>query len=180
MTRRAYIIDDFFDGTESVITRVWAMLLATFLANDYYNYYTYPDERYGATPSGILFNQGENEQALVTYLSRPVLPWIFIGLVAGINPAQYRIHSNKEAGFGRFDITIIPQNPSKLGIIIEVKSIKQNDSTSLKKAANEALQQIDKQHYSAALSQNQVKKCLKIGVAFSGKELTVEHRTEIL
>jgi len=81
MFKRAYAIDDFFDGVESVITRVWTTLLATFLANDFYNYYAYPDERYGATPAGILFSQGENEQALVTYLSRPEHWYGFVGFL---------------------------------------------------------------------------------------------------
>ncbi len=71
MIGRAYGVDSFYDGVEAVITRVWSLMLASFLANDFYNYYNYPDERYGATPSQIFFNQGDNEQALVTYLSRP-------------------------------------------------------------------------------------------------------------
>ncbi len=81
MARRAYAMDDFFDGIESVITRVWTLLLGTFLANDYYNYYAYPEERYGATPARILFNQGDNEQSLVTYLSRPEHWYGFVTLL---------------------------------------------------------------------------------------------------
>lgn len=102
-----------------------------------------------------------------------------LGLVAGIDPTQYHIHSNQESGHGRFDISIIPTDPTKLGIIIEVKST-EGDLKSLKGSAHNALQQIDKQHYSTTLTQRQIKNCLKIGVAFSGKDLAVEHRIDTL
>ncbi len=103
-----------------------------------------------------------------------------LGLVAGLEPTQYQIHSNKENGLGRFDIAIIPKDLSSLGIIIEVKSIEKNEPESLKVAAKNALQQIDEKIYSAALLQHQIQSCLKIGVAFSGKNLAVEHKTDTI
>ena len=102
-----------------------------------------------------------------------------LGLLAGLDPTQYHIHSNKENGFGRFDIAIIPKDESKLGIVFEVKSIAKSDPESLRASASNALQQIDEKIYSAVLLQHQVQNCLKIGVAFSGKSLAVEHKTDI-
>lgn len=35
---------------------------------------------------------------------------------------QYRLTSNREAGYGRFDICLTPKNPADRGIIIEIKA----------------------------------------------------------
>lgn len=98
-----------------------------------------------------------------------------LGLVAGIDPKQYQIHSNKESGYGRFDIAIIPNDPKRLGIIFEVKSVEEGEKIEkLQEHAKKALQQINGQQYSSILLQNKIKNFLKIGVAFCGKELAVE------
>jgi len=101
-----------------------------------------------------------------------------LGLVAGLDPKQYQIHSNKESGYGRFDISIIPKNPSKLGIIFEIKSVESEDPQKLKEMAHLALQQIDEQNYGAILTQHNIKDHVKIGVVFNGKTLAVEHRID--
>jgi len=107
-----------------------------------------------------------------------------LGLIASIDLKKYIIDSNKESGLGRFDIIIIPKDPSKLGIIIEIKSNKNhdpkklNDPKQLKALAEKALEQIDMQRYSTVFAQHQIKKLLKIGIVFSGKEFEVVHRIE--
>jgi hypothetical protein len=45
-----------------------------------------------------------------------------LGLISGIDQKHYQISSNRESGYGRFDIIIIPKDSKKLGIIIEVKT----------------------------------------------------------
>ena len=102
-----------------------------------------------------------------------------LGLMSSIDQEQYIVQSNKESGYGRFDICIIPNDPTKLGIIIEVKSIAENDPKILHKAATEALSQIENQNYTVILSHHQIKRCLKIGVAFGGKDLMVEYSQTI-
>lgn len=97
-----------------------------------------------------------------------------LGLISGIDPNTYQIHSNKESGYGRFDIAIIPNDVSKLGIIFEIKSIKENNQESLEKSAKEALKQIHDSEYTSLLKQHHIKNCLMIGVAFSGKDLAIE------
>jgi len=108
-----------------------------------------------------------------------------LGLLAGIDRKQYNIESNKESGLGRYDIAIIPNDTAKLGIVLELKSLgKQLDPTDLdlrlQEAANIALQQIDHKQYVATMQQHRIKHCLKVGVAFGGKELAVVHRMDDL
>lgn len=97
-----------------------------------------------------------------------------LGLTACIDAEKYTIDSNKEAGFGRYDIIIAPKDPNKLGIILEIKSVG-NNMSNLKIAAEEALIQIDTKKYEKTILFKGVKSYLKIGVAFSGKELSIAH-----
>ena len=94
-----------------------------------------------------------------------------LGLLAGLRNS-YIIQSNKEAGFGRFDLVLIPREPTQLGILIEFKSIE--DDSTLDQTAVAALMQIKLHHYMQVLEQHGVKKHLAIGIAFSGKRIGLQ------
>lgn len=98
---------------------------------------------------------------------------LLLGLLSGIDQKYYVIDSNKEAGMGRYDIIIAPKMPNQLGIIMELKSIEQDDHAILKEAATEALNQIETRQYHQTSFLTQAAHCLKIGIAFSGKELSI-------
>lgn len=56
---------------------------------------------------------------------------------------SYHIFSNKEIGYGRADICLIPRkDKNKLGIIIELKSPDRADKETLKKGLEMAEKQI--------------------------------------
>ncbi len=98
---------------------------------------------------------------------------LLLGAATFIDAQQYDIESNKESGYGRFDIAIVPKNPQQIGIILELKSIPQKQYRSqgvLKRDAEQALQQIGERNYLATFNQRQVQRVLKIGIAFSGKQ----------
>jgi hypothetical protein len=100
------------------------------------------------------------------------------GFMLGITVSlsnRYDIHSNHEAGFGRYDIALIPKNPASdsLGVILEFKRAQPTDD--LETLAQLALLQIQQQQYDAVLHQRGIKKILKIGIAFKGKALHVVH-----
>jgi hypothetical protein len=98
-----------------------------------------------------------------------------LGLLSGIDPARYTIESNKEAGLGRFDILIVPNDANQLAIMLELKSIDKDKRPHLKKAAGEALAQIDAKQYVQTKAVKHIRHLLKIGIAFSGKELAIMH-----
>lgn len=98
---------------------------------------------------------------------------LMLGLTASIHN-EYEIKSNRESGFGFYDITIIPRDLKKLGIIFELKVSKENE---LEKTAHAALQQINDKQYSAELVSRGIQKILKIGIAFSGKQLQIAYES---
>jgi hypothetical protein len=103
-------------------------------------------------------------------------PEIFYhGLVMGLLVSLEKTHivkSNRESGFGRYDVMIIPKDPAKLGIILEFKTAKQNET--LNAAAKTALKQIIDRNYAAELRQHGVSQILLMGLAFAGKEVMAE------
>lgn len=94
-----------------------------------------------------------------------------LGLLAGLR-SEYLIQSNKEAGFGRFDLALIPHDAAKLGIVMEFKSVEDDDE--LAASAQGALSQIKHHHYTRLLQQHGIQKQLALGVAFSGKRVIVQ------
>ena len=100
-----------------------------------------------------------------------------LGLTAYVNSNHYIIDSNREAGLGRYDIILAPRNPNKLGIILEIKSIGEEASKdALKTESENALEQIEAKQYEKSHLLQQAGHCLKIGIAFSGKELVITYR----
>jgi len=94
-----------------------------------------------------------------------------LGLLAGLR-SEYLIQSNKEAGFGRFDLALVPYDTTKLGILMEFKSEDNDDG--LDASAQGALNQIKQHHYTSLLHQHGIKKQLALGIAFSGKRVIVQ------
>ena len=83
---------------------------------------------------------------------------------------DYRVKSNRESGYGRFDIAFFPVNNASPGVILELKAAKGiTAEEELMPLAEEALKQIDDKEYIAELTEQGVKEIWRYGVAFSGK-----------
>ncbi|QTA81702.1 AAA ATPase-like domain-containing protein [Desulfonema limicola] len=86
----------------------------------------------------------------------------------------YEIRSNRESGYGRYDIMMKPRDLKKHGIIIEFKMI--DEEKTPEHTLKKAMEQIEKRKYAAELEAAGVKEIIKIAVAFKGKELWLEHK----
>ena len=93
-----------------------------------------------------------------------------MGLLLWLAPA-YQVKSNRESGYGRYDIMIIPGDVSKLGFIIEFKKSRKNES--VESAAESALKQIDDKKYETELLERGITNIKKLAIVFNGKEVTV-------
>ena len=97
---------------------------------------------------------------------------MMLGLCAVLSN-QYRIKSNSESGYGRFDISLIPDSRSNPGFIFEFKHAK-SGSENLEALADEALYQIEDKQYDAELKSQGITSIIKIGIAFRGKKAAVK------
>ena len=94
------------------------------------------------------------------------------GFVLGMTAVlteDYVIRSNRESGYGRYDIAATPKDTSRPGFIIECKLAEPGES--LEDKADLALRQIEEKHYDAELVREGVKVIHRYGIAFSGKKL---------
>lgn len=98
-----------------------------------------------------------------------------LGLIVELQ-GRYIISSNRESGFGRYDVMLEPKNPSEEdGIILEFKVHDPEDEAALKDTVQEALRQIEEKQYEAALIAKGVSKdrIRKYGFAFEGKKVLI-------
>ena len=89
----------------------------------------------------------------------------------------YEVKSNRESGYGRYDVMLIPKNNDKKynAIIIEFKVFDSYDESTLEDTAKSALRQIEEKNYDAELvSRGISKECIRhYGFAFEGKKVLI-------
>ena len=89
---------------------------------------------------------------------------------------RYRITSNRESGFGRYDVMLEPKNPKEDdAIILEFKVHDSEDEDSLKDTVQAALAQIEEKQYAAELMARGIEKehIRSYGFAFQGKKVFI-------
>lgn len=97
-----------------------------------------------------------------------------LGLMVSLEN-RYIITSNRESGFGRYDIMLEPKNKEEVAIIIEFKVFNTRRDKSIEDTVQAALQQIEDKNYEADLIARGVPKenIRKYGFAFQGKEVCI-------
>ncbi|GAB6137993.1 AAA family ATPase [Halanaerobaculum tunisiense] len=96
-----------------------------------------------------------------------------LGLLLNLRD-DYQVKSNRESGYGRYDVMIIPEDTAKLGIVIEFKKVNQYTNETLEEAVEKALEQIKEREYKQELISKGVAEVLELGIAFSGKQVLVK------
>ena len=97
---------------------------------------------------------------------------LMLGLLA-LMDNQYIIKSNREAGDGRYDISLLPRQNKYPAIIIELKYQKNITEDKLNALAHQALSQINLLRYDSEFKNYGFEKVLKYAIAFSGKKVNV-------
>ena len=86
----------------------------------------------------------------------------------------YEIRSNRESGYGRYDVMLIPKTKENDGIILEFK-VKESEEKTLEETVQTALAQIEAKKYDTELLQLGVSKehIRHYGFAFEGKKVLI-------
>lgn len=97
-----------------------------------------------------------------------------LGLIVDLEE-RYRITSNRESGFGRYDIMLEPKSANDPAIIIEFKIQDPEDEKNLSQTVEAALQQIDAKNYALDLLDKGIpaERIRKYGFAFCGKTVLI-------
>ena len=98
-----------------------------------------------------------------------------LGLIVELED-RYQITSNRESGFGRYDVILEPKKPEDKAIIMEFKVQDTTDEKNLSETAQAALQQIEERKYETVLTSKGIPsdKIRKYGFAFCGKKVFIE------
>ena len=98
-----------------------------------------------------------------------------LGLIVDLQP-RYVITSNRESGFGRYDVMLEPKDPGKDdAIILEFKVHDPDDEETLKDTVADALEQIERKQYAAQLTARGIPKehIRSYGFALQGKKVLI-------
>jgi hypothetical protein len=98
-----------------------------------------------------------------------------LGMLIGLQD-RYEVKSNRESGYGRYDVMLIPKNPNDLAIIMEFKKVGRFEKIDLETAVASALQQIEDRKYAQELTHRGIKHILSLGLAFAGKNVLIRSK----
>lgn len=96
---------------------------------------------------------------------------LLLGMTCLLENDAYHVVSNRESGYGRFDLAVFPTNPNDCGIIMEFKAAA--SKTMLTAKAQEALQQIEDKAYITEFQKRHIQHVWKYGIAFCGKHVKI-------
>jgi len=88
-----------------------------------------------------------------------------------LNLPHYQIRSNREAGYGRYDVMLLPKDVSQHGMIFEFKKIDEDDDKTPEAALENALKQIHDKEYASELRAIGIQKIWGIGIVIDGKRV---------
>lgn len=88
---------------------------------------------------------------------------------------QYEVRSNRESGYGRYDVMLLPRQKNHLAFVLEFKVYDVQEETTLEDTVHSALVQIKEKDYDTELIERGIKKSeiRHYGFAFEGKKVLI-------
>lgn len=90
-----------------------------------------------------------------------------------VNMSDYEVSSNRESGYGRYDILLRPKDNHGQGIVMELKRLRPSET--VETALMAAFKQIEEKQYAATLQAAGITDVLKMAITFDGKRVWMKH-----
>mgnify|MGYP003307826679 FL=1 len=155
-------------------------------------WFVYAKEEYNEFIKAMFRNDIEEMNAYMNRVTRDVFSYFdtgrkaseeeperfYHGFVLGLLvelTGEYIVTSNRESGFGRYDVMIEPKDREKNAIILEFKVRNPKKEKTLEETVEVALKQIEERQYEAILIERGIakEKIYKYGFAFEGKMVLI-------
>ena len=97
-----------------------------------------------------------------------------LGLLVDIRD-NYEVLSNRESGFGRYDVVLVPREKGRDAFVMEFKVFDDSEESGLEDTVASALRQIDEKNYDTQLLDRGIseKNITHYGFAFCGKKVLI-------
>ena len=96
-----------------------------------------------------------------------------LGMLVGLKDMYY-VNSNRESGYGRYDIMLEPIDKKGNSFIIEFKVLENDEEKTLEDTINNAIKQIEEKKYEENLRERGFTTITKMVFAFKGKEVKIK------
>ena len=96
-----------------------------------------------------------------------------LGMLVGLKDTYY-VNSNRESGYGRYDIMLEPKDKNGNSFIMEFKVLDDMEEKTIEDTIKNAKKQIEEKGYETNLREKGYRKITKMVYAFKGKEVKME------
>ena len=96
-----------------------------------------------------------------------------LGMLVGLKDSYY-VKSNRESGFGRYDIMLEPKDKNENSFVMEFKVYKEEKEKTIEDTIENAKKQIEERKYAEDLEERGYTKITKMVFAFKGKEVKMQ------
>ena len=96
-----------------------------------------------------------------------------LGMLVGLKDSYY-VKSNRESGFGRYDIMLEPKDKNGNSFVIEFKVLEDEEEKTIEDTIENAKKQIEERKYAEDLEERGYTKITKMVFAFKGKEVKMK------
>ncbi len=96
-----------------------------------------------------------------------------LGMLVGLKDSYY-VKSNRESGFGRYDIMLEPKDKNGNSFVIEFKVLEDEEEKTIEDTIENAKKQIEERKYAEDLEERGYTKINKMVFAFKGKEVKMQ------
>ena len=96
-----------------------------------------------------------------------------LGMLVGLKDSYY-VKSNRESGFGRYDIMLEPKDKNENSFVMEFKVYKEEKEKTIEDTIKNAKKQIEERKYAEYLEEKGYTNITKMVFAFKGKEVKMQ------